>query len=135
MDRHPKRWKKAPTGFWLAVVAVAGQVLLPFLLAFEIALLSPGIDAYFGTPICSALHQGESPATPGNGGNDEHGSLASCPICMAAAAGQSFTQPTDIPLPVPTLWIAISLCSTASQRPSISIAAAPYQSRAPPSSV
>lgn len=135
MARHPKSSKAVSTGFWLAILAVAGQVLLPFLLAFEIALLAPVIGSDYDTPICSALHADATPSTPGSGGTEHHAPLAGCPICQAAAAGQAFTQPNAVPLAVPIFWTAVSRCSAASQRPALTVAAAPYWSRAPPSSV
>lgn len=124
--------KMAPAGAWLAFLAIAIQVLLPFLVAYEIALA--GSPAYADTlaSICSASHP--QPQIPDGSGQSHHGPSGSCPICTAMAAAQAFTAPLPLVLPVPgAAGNDIPLAAVA-WRPG-SIAAAPYQSRAPPPSV
>ena len=117
--------KTAPPGAWLAFLAVGIQFLLPFLIAYEIALA--GTPAYAGsfTIICSATQN------PGGPSQSHHGLSDGCPICTAMAVGQAFTTPSPVALPLPRVatndrMIVATVARTAS------IAASPYQSRAPP---
>jgi len=110
----------------LAFLAVAIQVLLPFLVAYEIALV--GNPAYADDfPIC---HAAESFNTaPGGAGH--HANPDSCPICAAMAVGQAFTAPPPIAAPLPQILRYVDFdVSVPVQR--IALACTPYQSRAPP---
>lgn len=117
--------RKLP-GAWLAFLAVAVQMLLPFLVAYEIALA--GSPAYADDfPICHAAES--SNTAPGSAGN--HANPDSCPICAALAVGQAFTTPPPIAAPLPQTLRHVEFdISVPVQR--IALACTPYQSRAPP---
>ncbi len=121
-----------PAGIGMAFLAVAIQVLLPFLVAYEIALMAS--PAYAGTVtfICSA--SGTHSQVPDGSNQSHHGLSDGCPLCTAMAAGQAFTTPSPVALPLPR--VVEGDIVTAPIAPRIApIVAAPYQSRAPPSSV
>jgi len=61
--RHPIRKGGAPPGVWLAFPAVAVQVLLRFLLAYEVALAVRQVYGDTTTVICSAFHAPTAPAS------------------------------------------------------------------------
>jgi Protein of unknown function (DUF2946) len=135
MTRLRRRRKKAappPPGAWLAFLAIATQVLLPFLVAFEISLASSPAYADRTTFICSASRLA-SPATPArNGRVTHHGLSDGCPICTALAAGQAFTATSPVILPLPKA-VATPAPERAHHFRAPAIAAASYLSRAPPS--
>ena len=64
MGRNPQGRKAAPRGLWLAALAIAGQLLLPFLLAFEIALAAPHGDGEIGLALCSITQHAAVPPAP-----------------------------------------------------------------------
>jgi len=134
IDRQPKGRRAAPPGVWLAILAIAGQVFLPFLLAFEIAWAAPQAEGDAAVPICTGIHADAVPAPPDKGRTGHHTRPGGCPICQVLAACQAFTQPTPITLPSPIISTVISPSSVPS-RPQAFLAAASYQSRAPPSNV
>lgn len=126
LARSPKS-RKLP-GAWLAFLAVTVQALLPFVVAFEIALA--GNPAYADAfPICHAA--GEQSAGPASGQADNHANADGCPICAAMAVGQAFTPPAPIaaPLPQTIRYVAFDVAASV-QRPAL--ACTSYQSRAPP---
>jgi len=131
--RYLKRPKATPLGVWLAFLAAAGQVLLPFLLAFEIALAEPPADAAYGAAICSAGHM-PAPTSPSGGGTERHAPAGGCPICQALAAGHAFIPPTVVTLAAPTNSTAVRQPS-APRQSLTALASASYRSRAPPSKV
>ena len=115
--------KRAPDGIALAFLALFLQVLLPFFVVLEIATLSDPAAAETAA-ICS--HSG----THHEGGVDQtnHGA---CPLCIALSTAQHFTDATHVAVPVPQEVATIELHAVAA-RLVATIAAAPYQSRAPP---
>jgi Protein of unknown function (DUF2946) len=117
----------APRGFYLAFIALAVQVMLPFVVAIQIARL--GDPAFADTVICSAL----GPSAQHDGGNtsDHHGPGDACPLCGALALGQAFVAAATPSIPVPLRSSRITLAAI--EIPSLALpSAAPYQSRAPP---
>lgn len=123
-----------PFGVWLSLTALAVQALLPLLLGFEIGLISAEADVQC---IADVAHAGasHSRAPDGRDQSHHHHSLADgCPICLALAAGQTFTAANDVALPLPTSSASIVLY--AARAPGrTSFAAASYNPRAPPSSI
>lgn len=116
---------------WLAMLAVAIQVLLPYLVAHEIALASdpanPEISAF-----CLAFHPTGTP--PNHGGQTDHpGPAGACPICTAIAVGQSFTAPPAIAVQMPRPTPDGVVRDAASTPRIAAFASAPYSPRAPPS--
>jgi hypothetical protein len=109
-------------------------VLLPFLLAFEIALAAPLIDGENGAALCSSTHNAAVPAPPGGDRSGRHTPPAACPICLALAMAQPFSQPAPVALALPRISETIVQPSAPSLQPTVA-STAPYQSRAPPSSV
>lgn len=132
MRRYAKGGTAAPPGAWLAFVALAVQVLLPFLVAYEIGLASTPADAETVT-IC---HAASTAAVPGHGGGDttHHGLCETCPLCTAIAAGQLFIATAPVASPPPR-GVHHRVFRAQDSTGRLSIVAAPYQSRAPPSSV
>ncbi len=130
--RRRRRQGAAPAGAWLAFLAIAAQVLLPFLVAFEISLASSPAYADRTTFICSASRLAAPAAPKQDQRTTHHGLSDGCPICTALAAGQAFTATspvllsppkaaaTDAPVQVPAL-----------RAPAVKVAS--YNSRAPPS--
>ena len=119
--------KTTPPGAWLAFLAVGIQFLLPFIVVYEIALTSSPAYAENITVICSA-----SGATTSDGANPTHHGLSDgCPICAAMAVGQAFAMPGPIALPLPRAVVTDRMAIAIETR-APSIAATPYQSRAPP---
>ncbi len=123
--------KTAPAGAWLAFLAIAIQVLLPFVVAYEIALVGSPAYADSLSSICSAHAQ---PEVPAGSGQRHHGPSGGCPICTAMAAAQAFTAPAPLVLPPPRAIGNDVPIAAVGSRPG-AIGAAPYQSRAPPPSV
>ena len=134
MTRRPHRATKgaAPSGTWLAFLALAMHVLVPFFVAGDFASASTRanladtivICTAYGTKTVPVSHQGES--------HHRHGLLNGCPICTALAAGQSVPLSEPPVLPLPQTEAIASLRAAASSRAS-SFSAAYYHSRAPPS--
>jgi Protein of unknown function (DUF2946) len=119
----------APRGAWLAFLALAVQVLLPFLVAYDIALLSS--PAYAGvTVICSA--DGTHGTTPAQSAPDQQGHHVACPLCTAMAAGQAFTAITPVAMPLPQPGRGVKI-EAGAMRPSAAVTAAFYHPRGPPS--
>lgn len=123
---HRSAQTRPPRGAWLAFLAVAMQVLVPFFMAIEIARAEvPGAAAV----ICSALghdtHQG-------SGNPADHGLADHCSICTTLAAAQGFAPPAAPPLPLPTS-IGRSDLSVSEVAPAALVVRSPYQSRGPPS--
>lgn len=135
MGRHLRGSRGAlPRGFWFACLALASQVLLPFLLAFDIALAAPLTAGDNAVTLCSVSHTTSAPTSSGEGRTGHHSSPGNCPICQALSAGHAYTQPPPIILPVPTNLAVILGPSAPNESPTI-ISAVLYRSRAPPSSV
>jgi hypothetical protein len=121
--------KAAPQGTWLAFLALAVQVLLPFLVAYEIGLASTPAYAAGTTVICSA----SSPTAPRAVHHTAHHGLADgCPICIALAAAQAFTAAPPVALPLPQAQSVILHHAGVAPRPYASTATS-YNPRAPPS--
>ena len=134
MGRHPRGRRAAPRGVWLAILAIAGQALLPFLLAFEIALAAPQGDGEIGLPLCSVTQHDALPTPPTSNRTGHHAPPVACPICQALATAHLFTQPAAIALALPGISTTIVQPSAPSVRSTVA-SPTPYQSRAPPSSV
>jgi hypothetical protein len=123
--RHRSARPRSPRCAWLAFLALAMQVLVPFFMAVEIARAEiPGAAAV----ICSALghdtHQdGDNPA--------DHGLADHCSICTTLAAAQGFAPPAAPPLPLP-LSIGCSDLSVADVAQAAQLVRSPYLSRGPP---
>jgi hypothetical protein len=122
------RRHRSPRGAWLAFLALAMQVLVPFFMAVEIARAEvPGGAAV----ICSALghetHQGSGNAT-------DHGLADHCSICTTLAAAQAFAPLATPPLPLPPS-IGRSILAEADIAAPMPLVRSPYQSRGPPSIV
>jgi hypothetical protein len=116
--------RKVPRGAWLAFLALALQVLLPFFLAVEIARADePGGIAV----ICSALGHD----THRHNNATDHGLADHCSICTTLAAAHGFAPPVTPPLPMPISAGRAVLTVTDAAQAAILIAA-PYQSRGPP---
>jgi hypothetical protein len=127
MTKGPHRVtrKRAPPGAPLAFLALALQVLIPFLVAYEISVLSS--PAYAGDAIiCSAAHAGSSHRSA-----PDHTDHGACPLCVTLAAAQAFTNAAPVPLPVPRQVESITL-QAGPARLVTTLAAAPYNPRAPP---
>jgi Protein of unknown function (DUF2946) len=128
--RRPKERRSAPQGAWLAFLALAVQVLLPFLVAYEIALA--GSPAYAATiTICRAPGSADAPAKTGEHGA-RHALNENCPLCAALAAAHGFTVPTPAPAPLPRVPVLLTLRWEAAPL-ALLPAAASYAPRAPPS--
>ena len=129
MTRGSQRRTKraAPQGAWLAFLAVAIQILLPFLVAYEITLASTPARAEGTAVICSS-----APASPQSDHAAHHGVAGHpCPICLASAASQAFTAAPPVALPLPRGAAIVFHVAAPETRTGRSFAA-PYQSRAPP---
>lgn len=129
-SRHDRKRKALPQGFALAFLAVAIQLLLPFLVAFEIAAASTPAYAET-TTICLAAGSTALAAHPG-GETTHHGLAEGCPICIALAAGQAFITPAPIAAPLPRVFRRVFFVSqlVSATTPLIN---ASYNPRAPPS--
>ncbi len=125
-----KRGKGArPSGTWLAFLALTIQVLLPFLVAYEIGLAGTPANAETIT-ICHAPAATTAPGH-GTGGAAHHGLADGCPICLALAAGQAFTATAPVTPPLPQ-GKAVPLRVEAPAPHPCALAAASYNPRAPP---
>jgi len=134
MTRGYKRITRraAPQGTWLAFLALAVQVLLPFFVASEISLASAPAYAQGTTVICSASGSTTTPA-PHPANHASHHTLSDgCPICIALAASHAFTAAPPVALPLPQATSVFLLHSADAPRAFASTAAS-YNPRGPPS--
>jgi DUF2946 family protein len=129
--RDLRKTREAPRGLWLAFLALAIQVLLPFLVGYEIALVSSPALAET-TVICSASGPATAPAGPAN--HAAHHGLAAhaCPLCIALASSQAFTTAAPVALPLPQGSAVTIAHRVVTLRTSVAPAAS-YNPRAPPS--
>ena len=117
----------APRGAWLAFLAVALQVLLPFFLAAQIARAeAPGGVAV----ICSALGH-DSQHSKGNPA-DQGPIDQCCSICSTLAAAQGVAPPATPRLLLPTEVSRVYLSAADVTRAALLVTSS-YQSRGPPS--
>jgi hypothetical protein len=125
LRRRRQHHRKNPRGTLLAFIALAIQAMLPFFLAVEMArAVNP---AYADTiPICSSLGHLDDGST-----SDRHQGGASCPVCAAVAASQSFASPAPLAVPMPRISGPIEL-SVALFHETDLLLGSPYQSRGPP---
>jgi hypothetical protein len=124
--RRHRSAKQASRGVWLAFLAVAMQVLVPFFLMVEIARAN---EPDGPTVICSsfghAIHQD-------NGNTADHGLTAHCcSICTALAAAQGLAPPAAPPLPLPVSLGRSDLTSVGVARSALLLTSS-YRSRGPP---
>ena len=132
--RQRRRPRTARSGAALAFLALAVQVLLPFLVAFDIALASRPAEAGPAGIICSAGLADTHTSPSSNRTPHHHGLSDNCPICTALAAGQAFTAVSPVLLPLPRDAFVFAAEPVAVQN-TPAVAAAGYDSRAPPSAV
>jgi len=123
--RQHRAQTPAPRGAWLAFLALAMQVLVPFFMAVEIARAEvPGAAAV----ICSALghetHEGN--------GDADHGLGDHCSICTTLAAAQGFAPPSAPPLPPPAT-VDRTILAAADIPQAALLVTLSYRSRGPPS--
>ena len=123
--RQHRAQTRALRGAWLAFLALAMQVLVPFFMAVEIARAEvPGAAAV----ICAALghetHQGN--------GDADHGLADHCSICTTLAAAQGFAPPSAPPLPPPATVDRTILAGADIPQAALLVTLS-YQSRGPPS--
>ena len=121
-----------PRGFWLALFAATIQVLLPFLVALDLVLVSD--PAYAGRTVFVCA--GER-SVPQAGPHQEkpqthHGLTAACPLCAAFAAGQGFVAADTPSAPLPQ-GAALPLLRPLAPTQQPAAAHAAYDSRGPPS--
>jgi hypothetical protein len=131
--RQRRRPRTARSGAALGFLALTVQALLPFLVAFDIALASPSAAAGPAGIICSAGLAGTG-AAPSSNRAAHHGLSDNCPICTALAAGQAFTAAPPILLPLPQDAFVFAPDRTV-VRSAPALTAAAYESRAPPAAV
>ncbi len=130
--QHRASRRAAPQGTWLAFLALAIQALLPFLLAYEIALGTTPAHAAGTTAICAASGSTTTPFSHQADHSSHHGLADGCPICLALAAGQAFTAISPVALPLPqTAAVTLSLAAQAPR--ALGGFSASYNPRAPPS--
>jgi Protein of unknown function (DUF2946) len=123
--RRHRSQMRAPRGAWLAFLAMALQVLVPFFLMAEIARAEPGGAAV----ICSAIgHQ----TPPGGNNAGDHGLADHCSICTTLAAAQGFAPAGAPPLPLPATIGRSTVTVADLSAPALLVNSA-YQSRGPPS--
>ena len=123
--RQHRAQTRALRGAWLAFLALAMQVLVPFFLMVEIARA----DTPDGVAvICSALGHN----TQQNGSTSDHGLVDHCSICTTLAAAQAYAPPAAPPLPMPAS-ISRSDLSAADSAQAALLVTSSYQSRGPPS--
>lgn len=115
---------RAPRGAWLAFLATAMQVLVPFFMAVEIARAEiPGAAV-----ICSALAHGTH---HGSGNGADHSLADHCSICTTLAAGQGLAPPVAPPLPLPVA-VGHSDLIAADMAQAALLVTSSYRSRGPP---
>jgi hypothetical protein len=124
--------RPAPQGTWLAFLALAVQVLLPFFVASEIALASAPAYAEGTTVICSASGSTTAPASNSANHASHHTLSDGCPICIALAASHAFTTAPPVALPLPQAR-AVVLHHAADAPRAFATTAASYNPRGPPS--
>ena len=107
--------RRSLTGFWLSLWAMAGQALLPFVLAMGLAM---GLAA--SGPICSIDRQ-----VP-----EDQKSLV-CPICQALGMAQVFVAPGDVAVPMPSA-MAHAMPAIIPPAPRAFLVSPAYRARAPP---
>ncbi len=123
--RRHRSQTRPPRGAWLAFLAVALQVLVPFFLMAQIARADePGGAAV----ICSALGHTQQ----GSNNAADHGLADHCSICTTLAAAQALAPPAAPPLPLPAT-IGRSILAIADVSAPALLIHSPYQSRGPPS--
>ena len=117
-------------GLRLALVALAVQVAVPFLLAALLAAYeAPDVAPAFDANLC--LHGG--PGQPPQQAPPHDCNLSSCPLCAIFAASQVPTLAgTSGPIPVPKA-VASTLLIVGDGTSVLPPPPGPYQSRAPPS--
>jgi hypothetical protein len=118
---------RRPRGAWLAFLALAMQVLVPFFLMGEVARANEPVR---GAVICSVL--GHNTHESGSNTTDRGLAAHCCSICNALAAAQGFAPPAAPPLPLPRSIGPVTLVPV-DVTPSVLVVTSPYQSRAPPS--
>jgi hypothetical protein len=124
------RGKTPPEGIGLAFLALAIQVLLPFLVAYEITLAGTPAYAESKIQICSVSGSTSSSAHPIDHAA-HHGLTDGCPICLALAASQAFTAAAPVALPLPQAEPILQ--HQAAHTPQVfSGTTASYRPRAPP---
>jgi hypothetical protein len=120
---------------WLGLLALAIQVLLPTLLAFEISIAgAEGATGLFSDCAYGHRHvaaQQNGGGKPSDTPRHDDGSADPCPICIALLASSSFMVPSDITLCVPAGAPIEAPSAIEAAAPTTSVAAA-YRSRAPP---
>jgi hypothetical protein len=115
-----------PRGAWLAFLALAMQVLVPFFMAVEIARADgPGAAAV----ICSAL---EHSTHQGSGNTGDQGLGDHCSICTTLAAAHAFAPPGGPPLPLP-LSVGRTFLAASDTPQATLLVTSSYQSQGPPS--
>jgi len=126
-DTQQVRTRTPPLGVGLALLALAIQVLLPFLVTADIALLSK--SAYADTAIICSAGVSHAPSSAPAPDQKDHG--GTCPLCLALATGQGFTSAAPLAIPLPLRAESIVL-DAASPRLAFAAAATSYNPRAPP---
>jgi hypothetical protein len=114
-------------GLRLALLALAVQALIPFLVAFQLRALAQSPEAaVLDAPLC--LHDGSGQPA---GGAPHQDCTAACPLCAALAAG-SLIGPPPAGVAIP-LVIGAEVPTTA-PAPTLAglVPSASYRSRAPP---
>ncbi len=112
---------------WLGLAALAVQMLLPFLIAVEIRVLTEDPFLFGGLDpalICSH-DSNDQPAIP------KRHNIAACPLCTALAAGHAAPLATAAILPVPH-QSALVADAVATAIPLVSRLQASYSARGPP---
>lgn len=112
---------------WLGLAALAVQVLLPFLIAVEIRVLTedPFLFGSLDPALVCSHDSNDQPANP------KRHSIAACPLCTALAAGHAAPLATAAILPVPHEF-ALVADAVPTAIPPISRLQASYNARGPP---
>jgi hypothetical protein len=126
----PRRGKRIfCAGLRLALIALAVQAAIPFLLAFELRAFAQSPEAaLLDAPLC--LHAGTSaPASPAP---HQECTPAACPLCAALSVASLLGPPAaSAGLTLPTAT-TLSIGRVAAVLPSRSFSVFSYRSRAPP---
>jgi Protein of unknown function (DUF2946) len=120
-----------PRGYWLALFAATIQVLLPFLVALDLALVSDPAYAGRAVFVCAGERQAAGPAPHQERRQTHHGLSAGCPLCAAVAAGHGFVA-AQTPTAPPPRDAAFARLRPLARTPFSAVGLAPYRSRAPP---
>jgi hypothetical protein len=117
-------------GLWLGLAALAVQLLLPFLIAVEIRVLTEDPFLFGGLdPALTCSHDSnDQPAVP------KRHNLAACPLCTVLAAGHATPLATAAILPVPH-QSALIADAVPTAIPPVSRPRASYSARGPPARV